>query len=106
MALFILVHSPSVGPRTWSAVAAYLRDAGHPVVVPSLLGVGTGGPPFWPRVAAEVSAQVEAARDQSSGANTQHGGTTEPEQTEPEQIVLVAHSNAGVLVPVIHRALV
>jgi hypothetical protein len=101
MALFILVHSPSVGPRTWSAVAAYLRDAGHPVVVPSLLGVGTGGPPFWPRVAAEVSAQVEAARDQSSGANIQHGGTT-----EPEQIVLVAHSNAGVFVPVIHRALV
>lgn len=100
MTLFILVHSPSVGPRTWSAVADYLRDAGYPVVVPSLLGVGNGGPPFWPRVAAEVSAQVDAASDQNSGAGERHGGVT-----EPEQIVLVAHSNAGVFVPVIHRAL-
>ena len=82
MALFVLVHSPSVGPSTWKPVAGYLREAGHQAMVPSLLGVGEGGPPFWPRVAAAV-------HDGLGGA-----GSSGP-------VVLVAHSNAGLFVPVI-----
>jgi hypothetical protein len=84
--LFVLVHSPSVGPATWSAVAGRLADAGHAAVVPSLLAVGEGGPPFWPHVTAAVGA-----------------GLAGTDAAEP--LVLVAHSNAGVFVPVIRRSL-
>jgi hypothetical protein len=85
MALFVLIHSPSVGPRTWFPVASRLTDAGCQVIVPSLLGIGEGSPPFWPRVAAAVSEQLAAA-------------------PEHQSLVLVAHSNAGVFIPVIRRA--
>jgi hypothetical protein len=86
MPLFVLVHSPSVGPATWSAVADRLRSAGCDVVVPSLLAVGEGGPPFWPRAVAAVTGSL---------------GTVRPDQP----LVLVAHSNAGVFLPVIRRGL-
>jgi hypothetical protein len=86
MTVFALVHSPSVGPSTWQPVATRLREAGHQAVVPSLLTVGAGTPPFWPRVAAAV-------RDGLAGL-------------PPDQpVVLVAHSNAGVFVPVITTGL-
>jgi hypothetical protein len=86
MGQFVLVHSPSVGPATWSPVAGQLREAGHLVAVPSLLGVADGGPPFWPNVVAAVNAGLEGL--------------------EPSQpIVLAAHSNAGVFMPVIATGL-
>jgi hypothetical protein len=75
--LFVLAHSPSAGPATWSAVAGRLADAGHAAVVPPLLAVGEGGPPFWPRVTAAVG-----------------DGLAGTDAAEP--LVLVAHSNAGV----------
>ncbi len=82
MPLFVLVHSPSVGPSTWQAVADRLRDAGHEAVVPSLLSVGQGGPPYWPRVAASVRAGLSG--------------------TDPSRpVVLAVHSNAGLFLPVI-----
>jgi hypothetical protein len=84
--LFVLVHSPSVGPATRSAVAGRLAGAGQAAVVPSLLAVGEGGPPFWPRVTAAVSDAL---------AGTDAAGP----------LVLVAHSNAGVLVPVTREAI-
>lgn len=82
MPLFVLVHSPSVGPSTWQAVADRVREMGHSAVVPSLLSVGDGGPPFWPRVAELVRAGL-AGTDSSA------------------PVVLVAHSNAGLFLPVI-----
>lgn len=85
--MFVLVHSPSVGPSTWSPVAEQLAAAGRDAVVPSLLSVGEGGPPFWPRAVAAVTAGL---------AGTDPG----------EPVVLVAHSNAGVFVPVIVGGLV
>jgi hypothetical protein len=81
-AVVVLVHSPSVGPGTWDPVAECLRARGATVVVPSLAGIGAGGPPFWPRVAAAVSQAMPADRS----------------------VVLVAHSNAGLFVPVIVAA--
>jgi hypothetical protein len=72
---FALVHSPSVGPSTWRPVADRLIADGHQAVVPSLLDVGDGEPPFWPRV-------VDAVR-------------------AGQPVVLVAHSNAGLFVPAI-----
>jgi hypothetical protein len=85
-ASFVLVHSPSVGPRTWEPVARRLTELGWHAVVPSLLRVGEGGPPFWPRVVDAVRAGLD-----TSGQN--HG------------VVLVAHSNAGLFIPVITAAL-
>ncbi len=83
---FVLVHSPSVGPRTWDPVARRLTELGWEVAVPSLLRVGQEGPPFWPRVVDAVRASL---------------GTAGPDQG----VVLVAHSNAGLFIPVITAAL-
>ncbi|MFJ2894140.1 alpha/beta hydrolase [Streptomyces sp. NPDC087218] len=84
--IFVLVHSPSVGPSTWAPVAARLTAAGHRVRVPSLLHVGAGGPPYWPRV-------VDAVRDGLDGIPAEH------------PLVLVAHSNAGLFLPVVRAGL-
>ena len=82
MPLFVLIHSPSVGPASWLPVAQRLQAAGCEVAVPSLLGIGEGEPPFWPRVVAAVAAGL-------AGRNCD------------QPLVLVAHSNAGVFMPVI-----
>lgn len=84
---FVLVHSPVVGPHTWAPVARELAGAGHAVAVPSLLGIGAGDPPFWPRVVAA------AVREAAGRAGAE------------EALVLVAHSNAGIFIPVIRAAL-
>jgi pimeloyl-ACP methyl ester carboxylesterase len=86
MALFALIHSPSVGPGTWTPVASRLRQAGHAVAVPSLLAVAAGSAPHWQRV-------VDAVR----------AGLADAAGTEP--VTLVPHSNAGLFVPVIVRDL-
>ncbi len=86
MSLFLLVHSPSVGPSTWQPVASQLRDAGHDAVVPSLLAVGDGEPPFWPKVPAAV-------RDGVAGLDSSR------------PVVLVVHSNAGLFAPLIAHEL-
>jgi hypothetical protein len=82
MAVFVLVHSPSVGPATWQPVARCLAEAGERVAVPSLLPVGDGPPPYWERVVAAVAGDLSGL-----------------DQAEP--LVLVGHSNAGVFVPVL-----
>jgi hypothetical protein len=79
---FVLVHSPSVGPLTWAPVAQRLASLGHLALVPSLLDVGAGAPPFWPRVADRVNTMIA-------------------ELAAGRPIVLVAHSNAGLFVPTI-----
>jgi len=81
--MFVLIHSPLVGPLTWQPVAAELRAAGHQVVLPSLLSVATADPPFWPAVVDLVCSAVPAAGP----------------------LVLVPHSNAGLFVPLIREAL-
>ncbi|MFJ1722250.1 MULTISPECIES: alpha/beta hydrolase [unclassified Streptomyces] len=84
--IFVLVHSPSVGPSTWHPVAEHLSAAGHQVRVPSLLEVGAGEPPFWPRA-------VDAVRDGLADIPTE------------QPLVLVAHSNAGLFLPSIRAGL-
>jgi len=78
----VLVHSPSVGPSTWVPVAQCLHRRGVDAVVPNLRHVGTGGPPYWPRVAGTV-AEAMGQLD------------------EPGPVLLVAHSNAGLFLPVV-----
>jgi hypothetical protein len=82
MTFFVLVHSPAVGPATWQPVAQRLRARGHQAIVPSLLSVSDGEPPYWPRVVAAVRASL-----------------AEVDASQP--VTLVAHSNAGVFVPVL-----
>ena len=77
MASFTLVHSPLVGPLTWSAVQVELHKRGHEVQVPSLVSAATSG--SW-------QACVDAAVD---GAAT------------GDEPVLVGHSGAGPLLPLI-----
>jgi pimeloyl-ACP methyl ester carboxylesterase len=85
-ASFVLIHSPSVGPRTWQPVAHRLAELGWEAAVPSLLQVAEEGPPYWPRVVDAVRAALGTAR-------------------QGQGVVLVAHSNAGLFIPVIAAAL-
>lgn len=75
-----LLHSPAVGPSTWAPVARCLRARGVDVVAPDLRSTGRAGPPYWPRVSAAVADAV-----------TRLGGS--------DAVLLVAHSNAGLLLP-------
>jgi hypothetical protein len=84
-AVFVLVHSPSVGPSTWTPVAHELRARGRTAVVPSLTGLSGGeGAPYWPRITETVTAAMD--------------GVAGP-------LALVPHSNAGLFVPVLAAAL-
>jgi pimeloyl-ACP methyl ester carboxylesterase len=77
MAVFALVHGGWHGGWCWSAVAAALRDHGHPVVTPDL-------PITDPAAGAvEYAAAVTAAL----------GGATD--------VVLVAHSLGGLCAPLV-----
>ncbi|MFI1991642.1 alpha/beta hydrolase [Actinoplanes sp. NPDC020271] len=76
--MFVLLHSLLLGPRTWAPVAARLPGA----VVPSLLGLD---PPLWPAVVDRVGAALDRL-------------------PPAEPVHLVAHSNAGLLVPPIVAA--
>lgn len=80
--VWILVHSPSVGPRTWEPVAECLRGRGQECVVPSLLDLALASAPFWPRVVADVNAAAS-------------------ELDTRREVVLVAHSNAGLFMPLL-----
>lgn len=84
--VFVLVHSPSVGPSTWHPVAEHLVAAGHRVRVPSLLHIGAGAPPFWPSI---VGAVRDDLRQVPAGS----------------PVTLVAHSNAGLFLPAIRSGL-
>ncbi|MFJ8201034.1 alpha/beta hydrolase [Streptomyces sp. NPDC096152] len=84
--IFVLVHSPSVGPSTWHPAAEHLTAAGCQVLVPSLLHIGAGAPPFWPRT-------VSAVRDHLRQISADR------------PLTLVAHSNAGLFLPTIRSGL-
>ena len=79
---FVLIHSPFLGPASWRPVARCLERAGSVARVPSLRGVATSAPPYWP---AGVDAVVRAVGD--------------------EAVVLVAHSNGGLFVPAVAQRL-
>ena len=81
---FVLVHSPLVGPTSWSPVAQELERRGRAAVVPSLLGVATAPEPQWRHV-------PDAVRVATSHLQ--------------RRVILVGHSGAGPLLPVIADAL-
>src|SRR5918999_6262326 len=83
-AAFVLVHSPLVGPTSWRPVAHELERRRRLAVVPSLLGVADAPAPQWRHV-------PEAVRAATSHLQV--------------PVVLVGHSGAGLLLPVIADAL-
>jgi len=83
--VFVLMHSSSVGPATWDAVADELRSRGHAVEVPSMLGFADGDPPY---------AGAYLSRAAGALASLPVGRTA----------LLVAHSNAGLFLPAIARS--
>jgi pimeloyl-ACP methyl ester carboxylesterase len=82
--VLVLIHSPLVGPATWSAVARELQRRGRASVVPSLLGVADAAAPQW----RHVPAVVRAASERLSNP-----------------VALVGHSGGGLLLPTIADAL-
>lgn len=84
--VFVLIHSPLVGPFTWSRVAERLRQRGREAVVPALMGDDERAHvAYWRQ-------EVEAIRSQLA---------TVP-QDRP--LILVGHSGAGALLPAIRAA--
>ena len=81
----VLVHSPLVGPFSWSPVAEALRRRGETVLVPDLTPGTDLGAPYYEHHAAIVTRAVQALG--------------------PRRVILVAHSGAGVLLPPIEAAL-
>ena len=71
----VLLHSPLVGPSTWSSLAPLLRRQGHAVAVPDLTPLMAGDGPYYSALA---EAAATAVADDS---------------------ILVVHSGAGALVP-------
>lgn len=78
--MFVLVHSPLVGPYSWALVAQALRARGHQVTVPEVRSLERDGPPFWARHTEAVARAVGAERR--------------------DAVVLVGHSGAGRLLPI------
>ncbi len=84
--VYILIHSPLVGPLTWSLVADEMRQRGIDVVVPTLVDSPNSGESFWKQHAESVSQAL---------ANI----------PKDAFVILVAHSGAGPLLPAIGEAL-
>ncbi len=84
--LVVLVHSPLVGPFTWSLVAQHLQAIdGFDVLVPTLTDSGETPPPYWQQHVACVRRALMSI-------------------PQARSLVLVGHSGAGPLLPALGRA--
>ncbi len=84
-ALVVLVHSPLVGPLTWTPVAEELGRLGAEVLVPPLTNREGDEQPFWRQHAEAVARTLAPVPDR-------------------RPLVLVGHSGAGPLLPAIAQA--
>ena len=84
--VFVLVHSPLVGPLTWSLVAAELQEHRVKVILPILHDSPDSLEPFWKQHAESVASSLEGIPDDPL-------------------IRLVAHSGAGPLLPAIRQSI-
>lgn len=87
MATFVLVHAPLAGSTAWKSVAEKLGRRGHDAVMPGLIDWASVRPPYWRGFAEALVARVR------------------PSIGDPSQIVLVAHSGAGMILPLLGYAL-
>lgn len=82
--IFILVHSPLVGPAAWAPVAERLRQRGVGVVVPALRDRGVAGGAYWMQHAMAAAVMIRAL-------------------PVGRPLLLVGHSGAGPLLPAIRQ---
>lgn len=83
--LIVLVHSPLVGPFSWSLVAQQLQAIGFDVLVPTLTDSAETPAPSWQQQAASMRQALAAL-------------------PRERPLVLVGHSGAGALLPVLAQA--
>jgi hypothetical protein len=84
--MYILIHSPLVGPLTWSRVAAEMRARGLEVLVPALQDSPSSADPIWKQHADSVAQSLSSHRRDTP-------------------VILVAHSGAGPLLPVFRASI-
>jgi hypothetical protein len=84
--VYVLIHSPLVGPLTWAPVAEEMRAHGLRVSVPTLMDSPDSSEPFWKQHADSV-------------------GQTLAWLPNDAPVALVAHSGAGPLLPAIRQSL-
>jgi pimeloyl-ACP methyl ester carboxylesterase len=82
--LFVLIHSPLVGPLTWSLVGDEMRQRGFNVVVPRLSDSPASEEASWKQHAESVSQSLAKLPDETP-------------------LILVGHSGAGPLLPAIRQ---
>src|SRR5438045_3729576 len=78
----VLVHSPLVGPLTWSRVAAALGQRGIEALTPALRQDDGASEPFWKQHARSVGRAIRAL-------------------PADRPVILAGHSGAGPLLPAI-----
>lgn len=84
--MFVLLHSPLVGPATWSLVADELRRHGRDALVPRLQSDPCAALPYWQQHADAVVAALEPVAPEAL-------------------LILVGHSGAGVLLPIVRQSI-
>jgi hypothetical protein len=84
--VYVLIHSPLVGPLTWKLVADVMHQRHLDVIIPTLEDSPDSKEPFWKQHADSVSQALQHI----------------PEDTP---VTLVAHSGAGPLLPVIRGSI-
>ena len=84
---FVLLHSPLVGPLTWQLVHSEMKQRGIEVIAPTLTDRPNSPHPFWQQHAQSVVEYLSPI-------------------PEIQHIVLVAHSGAGPLLPIIRQSAV
>ncbi|HEX2991578.1 MAG TPA: alpha/beta fold hydrolase [Anaerolineales bacterium] len=84
--IFVLIHSPLVGPLTWNLVAQEMRSRGQDVLVPVLEDSPASGTPYWKQHVESVSRSLACLSDSTP-------------------VTLVGHSGAGPLLPVIRQSI-
>jgi hypothetical protein len=84
--VYVLIHSPLVGPLTWKLVADEMRQRNIDVVVPILEDSPDSPDPYWKQHAESVSQALAQI----------------PKGTP---VTLVAHSGAGPLLPAIRKSI-
>ena len=80
--VFVLIHSPLVGPSTWTQVAEEMQARGLAVLVPKLQDSSLSTDLFWRQHAESVARDINEI----------------PQDTG---LILIAHSGAGPLLPAI-----
>jgi len=82
--VFVLLHSPLVGPFTWAPVADELRRRGVDAIIPTLDSPTAPGSRYWERHGRTVAEALEDVAPQ-------------------QPLILAGHSGAGMLLPAIRQ---